>query len=83
MSSEDPSILESQEQLPIIIPLTSSQPPQLSGLPQEDVSQIAAVVTSLVYPHGASQQNPLSSSEASSADLSATSLSTITTVAGK
>ena len=79
---QDPPTLESQEQPPIIPP-PSIQASQLSSLSQKDVCRIAAVVAGLVQPHGASQQNPRSSTGVLSADLSAASSSTITTVAGK
>jgi len=82
MSSVDPPVSESL-QPPVVVPPSSSHASQLSGLSQKDMNRIAAAVVGLVQPHGGCQQNPLSSSGVSSADLSAASSNTITTVARK
>jgi len=82
MSSVEPPVSESP-QLPVVVPPLSSQASQLSGLSQEDVNRIAAAVAGLVQPHGAGQQNPLSFTGVSSADLSAATSSTITNAASK
>jgi len=82
MSSVDPPVSESL-QPPAVVPPLPSHASQLSGFLQEDVDLIAAAVVGLVQPHRGCQQNPLSSSGVSSADLSVASSSTITTVASK
>jgi len=73
MSSVDPPVSESL-QPPVVVPPSWSNASQLSGLSQEDVNQIAAAVVGFLME---------AVSRVSSADLSAASSSTITTVASK